>query len=193
MERPGLSGFDLFQERLCSFFPGLPLLPVLFPSFSSFFLGGSICFSVPDNLGRNPGDGIVKVRLFQLALPDDDHAPAFSLQLSPDFLIPLLVPGNLCLPKFGVGLWDSIILTVLVAMPKTAVHEDGRPVFGQNDIWRPGKTIIIYSITEALTPKGVTQAKLRASIFGSVMRQAFESLLRRHFSTSCLANLHRIE
>jgi hypothetical protein len=140
---------------LFSFFPGLPLLSVLFPGFSSFFLGGSISFPVPDNLGRNPGDGIVKVRLLQLTLPDDDHAPAFSLQLSPDFLVSLLVSGYLCRPKIGIGFRKMASRATFVAMPKATVHEDYRPVFGQNNIRSTGKTRVVYSISKALIPKRV--------------------------------------
>ena len=65
-------------------------LPALF----SFFLGSSIDLSVPDNLISNPIDGLLEVGLFQLALPDYDDAPTFRLQLSPHFLIPLLIASH---------------------------------------------------------------------------------------------------
>jgi hypothetical protein len=185
-------GFHLFQESLFSFFPGLPLLQVLFPSFSSFFLGGSIGFPVPDNLGRNPGDGIVKVRLLQLALPDDDHAPAFSLQLSPDFLVPLLVPGNFGHPKLSVGFGNSIILTVLVAMPEAAMHEDNRSILGQNDIRPTREMLLVYPVAKTLTPQTKTQTSFRASVLGSIVRHTFETLFGCHGNLDCIANLHRI-
>ena len=70
------------------------MAPVLFPRFVSFFLGGSTSLSVPDNLCGYPVDGLFTVRLFQLTLPDNDDAPALRLQLSPDFLIPLLVASH---------------------------------------------------------------------------------------------------
>ena len=113
-------GLHLFQERLFSFFPGLPLLPVFLPSFSSVILSAAKNLSISADFISNPSDGLVKVRLLQLALPNNDYAPAFRLQLTPYFLIPLLVPENLSHPKLRVGLRDRIIFTVLVAMPETA-------------------------------------------------------------------------
>ena len=107
---------------------------------------------VPDNLLGNTGDGIVKVRFFQLALPDDDYAPAFRLQLTPYFLIPLLVPGNLGHPELSVGLGDCIILTVFVAMPEAAVYKDNRPILWQYDIRAAGKALIVYPVAKTLTP-----------------------------------------
>ena len=85
---------------------------------------------VPDNFTSYPVDGLFKVRLFQLTLPDNDYAPAFRLQLSPHLLVPLLVPGDFSYPELCVGFGDRIILAVFVAMPKASVYEDNRPMFG---------------------------------------------------------------
>ncbi len=109
-------------------------------------------FPIPDNLVGNTSDGGVDIRLLQLALPDDDYAPAFSLQLSPDLLIPFLVPCDLGHPELGIGLGDCIILTVLVAMPKTAVHEDNRPELWQYDIRAARKALVVYLVAKTLTP-----------------------------------------
>ena len=97
-------------------------------------------------------DGFFQYGLLQLTLPNDDDTPAFSLQLSPDFLIPLLVPGNLGHPELSVGLGDGIILTVFVAMPEAAMYEDNCPILWQHDIRFPGKTFIIHSVTKPLAP-----------------------------------------
>jgi hypothetical protein len=48
---------------LFSFFPGLPLLPIRFPSFSPLFLSGSIGFPVPDYFFGDTGDSSVEVYL----------------------------------------------------------------------------------------------------------------------------------
>lgn len=113
---------------------------------------GSIDFSVPDNFIGNPLDGFFKVSLFQLALPNDYDAPPFRLQLSPDLLIPFLVPGDFGPPELGVGFGDRIIFTVLVAMPKAAVNKDNCPILWQHDIRFPGKTFIIHPVTKPLAP-----------------------------------------
>ena len=48
-------------------------------------------FTILDNLGSNPVEGFIENSFFQLAFPDNDNEPAFCFQLTPHFLIPLLV------------------------------------------------------------------------------------------------------
>ena len=68
--------------------------------------------------------------LLQLAFPDDDDEPALGLQLAPNLLVPLLIAGDFCLPELRVGLGDRVVFAILVAVPETAVDEDGYAVFG---------------------------------------------------------------
>ena len=84
--------------------------------------------SIAPNIRGNAINGILQYGFLQLALPNDDDIPALRLQLSPDVLIPLLIPRNLSHPEFCVGFGDRIILTVFVAMPKAAVYKDSRPI-----------------------------------------------------------------
>ncbi len=144
--------FHLFQERLFSFFPGLPLSPVFLPSFSSLFLGGAIGFPIPDNLVGNTSDGSVNIRLLQLTLPNDNNVPSFRLQLTPYFLIPLLVSCDLGHPKLLIGFRNYIILAVFMAMPEAAMHEDNRPIFGQDDIRTSRKPFVVYPVAKSLKP-----------------------------------------
>ena len=95
---------------------------------------------------------VFKVRLFQLALPDNDDAPSFRLQLTPHLLIPLLVPGNLGHPELRVGFWDCIILTAFVAMPEAAMYKDNCPILWQYDIWPPREALIVNPVAKTLTP-----------------------------------------
>ncbi len=128
--------FNFFQKCLLPLPSGSPFQIILFPRFSPVFPSSKIKLSVPHNLSRYPGDGFFKVRLFQLTFPYNDDAPTFCLQLSPDFLIPLLVPRDLCHPEFFVGLGDRIILTVFMAMPKAAMHKDDGAVFWKYNVRR---------------------------------------------------------
>ena len=149
-------GFHLIQERLFSFLllSSLPL--ILFPCFFSFFLDSLIGFPVLDNFGGDSGDGLLKVRFLQLALPNDDDTPSFRLQFTPYFLIPLLVSGNLCRPELGVGFGNRIIFTVFVAMPEATVYKDNRPMLLEHNIRFPGKGLFVYSIAKTVMPKSET-------------------------------------
>ena len=124
-------------------------------------MGGSIGIPIPDNLVGNSGDGSVEVRLFQLTLPDDDDAPPFRLQLTPDFLVSHLVPRDLSHPEFRVGLGDSIVLTVFMTMPKAAVYKDDGAVFGEDDVRGARKASIINFVAESQAPECMAEFQLR--------------------------------
>lgn len=164
-----------------SFFSLLSLPEIIFSRHFSFLLDSPVGLPVPYDFGSDPSDGLLKIRLFQLTLPNDDNAPAFRLKLTPDLLITFLIPRDFSYPEFGVGIGDHIILTAFVTMPKTAMHENDGPILGKDDIRPPREALVVYPIPEPLTPECVTQTKLRTSILGSVMRHALESLLGRHF------------
>lgn len=102
-------------------------------------------------------DGFFQDGFLQLAFPDDDDGPAFGLQLAPDFLVTLLVAGDFRLPKLGVGFRNIGVLTVFVAMPKTAVDEDDGAVLGEDDIGSSRETLIVDAIAESLVPECMTQ------------------------------------
>ena len=82
------------QERLFPFLPFLHLQPISLPGPSSFVQGGAIGLSIPDDLAGDAVNGLGEIRFLQLTLPDNDDAPTLRLQLSPDFLIPLLVASH---------------------------------------------------------------------------------------------------
>ena len=144
---------DFLQKGFLSFFSFPSLFSIAFPSCFSFFPYGLIGFPVPNNLADYLTDCLFKVSLFQLTLPDNDDAPPFGLQLTPYFLIPFLVPGNLGNPKLGVGFGDRIIFTLFVAMPKAAVYENDCSILGQHYIRPPGKALVIHSVPKAMMPQ----------------------------------------
>ena len=145
-------GFHLFQEGLFPFLPDSSLLPVFFPRFSPVFLSSKIKLAVPHNLSRYSIDGFFKVRFFQLTLPYNDDAPAFCLQFPPNFLIPLLVPGNLGHPKLGIGFGDRIILTVFVAVPEAPMYENNCVILWENNIRSSRQAFVIHSIAKTTAP-----------------------------------------
>lgn len=50
--------------------------------------------------------------------------------MPPGVLVALLVTGYLSSPEVGVGLGNSVVGTILVAMPETAVNEDDGAILG---------------------------------------------------------------
>ncbi len=98
---------------------------------------------------------------FKLAFPGNDDGPSFRLQLAPNLLVPFPIPGYLRCPEVGVGLRHRVELAPFVAVPETAVNEDGRAILGKADIRFPWEFLVIYSIAESLVPKGMTQHQLR--------------------------------
>ncbi len=147
--------------------------------------------SVLPNLHLDTGNGLVQNSLLQLTFPDNDDKPALGLQLAPDLLVSLLVPGHLCCPKVSVGHGDSVVLTALVAVPEAAVNKDDSMVFGEDDVWSSRQTFIIDAIPEAQTPESMAQLYLRGSILGSVMGHALISLLWSHWDIDYNTNLRR--
>lgn len=113
------------------------------------------------DFGLNSHGRCVKLVFGKVALPDNDYHPSFCLQLSPNFLVTLLVLGNLGRPVIGIGFWNRIISASFVAMPEAAVNEDYSPVLGKDDIWRTWETFVIYPIAESQAPESVSQAQLR--------------------------------
>ena len=130
----------------------MPIPPIFFPRFSSFFLSGSISLPVPDNLVDYSVDGFSNARLLQLTLPNDDDAPPFRLQLPPDILISHLIPSDLSNPELRVSLGNSIILAAFVAMPETAVNENDGSMLWKNYVWTAWKTLGICSVTKSPMP-----------------------------------------
>ena len=170
-------------------------LPALFLIEGTGFLSGRldvvVGVPVPDDFRGYAVRGVFKPRLFQFTLPDDDDIPALGFQLAPDLLVSLLVSSHLSRPKLSIGLGDSVVLAVLVAVPKAAVDEDDSAVLGKDDIRSSWQPFIVNSIPKTITPEDMTQLKFRAGVLGSVMRHTFETLLWCHWDMDYNTNLRR--
>ena len=114
-----------------------------------------------EDLGRNGLNCFLQNRLLQLAFPHDDDEPALGFQLPPDLLVPLLVAGNLGRPEIRVGLGDRIVFTILVSMPETAVDEDGRSIFWEDNVRRSRQSFVVHPITKSFSPKKMAKRYLR--------------------------------
>ena len=131
-------------------------LPALFliegAGFLSCCLEVVVGVSVPDDFRGYTVHGVFEPDLFQFAFPDDDDIPTFCLQLAPDFLVTLLVPGYLGCPEVGVGLGDCIVFAAFVAVPEAAVDKDDGAVLWEDDVGGAGKALVIHAVAETKTP-----------------------------------------
>ena len=118
--------------------------------------------------------------LLQLTFPDDDDEPTLCLQLPPDLLVPLLVAGDFCLPELRVGLGSRVVFAILVAVPETAVDEDGGAVFGKDDVRGAWKLMNVEPVSESRLPEYTSQNSLRASVCRPVMRHVFIHMFGCH-------------
>lgn len=153
--------FHLFKEGLFPFLPDSPLQPIFFPRFLPAILSHAKNIPVVPNLISNPIDGLFQNSLLQLALPNNNDTPTQSLQLPPYLLIPFLIPSNFGYPEFRVCFRYRIILTAFMTMPKAAMNEDSRPIFGKYNIRSPGKSLVVYPIAESMAPQCMTQPLFR--------------------------------
>lgn len=80
-------------------------------------------------------DGVLELRLFQLAFPDDDHTPACGFQFTPYALVAFLVACYFCGPVIRVGLRHLEDRTVLMPMPEATVDEDDSTILGKYNVW----------------------------------------------------------
>jgi G:T-mismatch repair DNA endonuclease (very short patch repair protein) len=72
-----------------------------------------------------------------------------------------LIPGDLQVPIFSVGLRYRVELAALVAVPETPVDKDDSAIFREYDVWFAGQLLVIHSIPETQVPQGATQLQLR--------------------------------
>lgn len=87
-------------------------------------------------------------RTFDVALPRDVYAPAGFDEPFGVLPVTFYIPGELCLPEFGIGRRCRAVFAVGVPMPETAMYEHGQPVLGQNDVRTSGKLGYVQSKPE---------------------------------------------
>ena len=107
------------------------------------------------------------LRWLQLALPNCDAMPAHFSQFTLLFLVPLLVPANLCYPKVSVRLRNlatfrtlndffrltSYIIHHVVSVPEAPVHKDARSIFPQHQVRMPRQSFMVQPISEPSLPQ----------------------------------------
>ena len=176
--RAGVSDFFqfCFEGRFTLF-----ALPALFPVKGAGFSPGSLEIeeSVPVLVdgGGHALDGFFQHGFLQLAFPDDEDVPAFSLQLAPHFLVPLLISFYFGFPEVGVGFGCCVVGAVFMTVPEAAVDEDDGMILRQNYIGFPGKSFIVDAVAEAHSPQGMTELQLRLGISGTDVRHVEVSLI----------------
>ena len=148
-------GEDSFKGvGFCGFFRSFA--PISFLLRPSLFFPQIEELAVLSNLLGDAENRVLLPALFQFALPHDDDAPSFRFQLPPHLLISLLVPAHLRHPKLLIRLGNRIVLAPFVSMPEAAVDENDRAVSRQDDVRAPRQTLVVYSIAESQSPKGIT-------------------------------------
>ena len=101
---------------------------------------------------------------FQLTLPYNDYMPSHLCQLPLLFLVTLFVTHDFLLPKVGIRLRKSEVLTAIMSVPKAAVDKHTRAVLAQHDIGMTGQTGIVQPVSESLSPQIFAHKYLRLSI-----------------------------
>ena len=84
---------------------------------------------------------------------------------------------NLGFPKLGVGLGQSGILAIFVAVPKTAVNEDSRFILGQHDIGCAGKFAVTDTEAQAFGKQELPYQYFRLGVRAVDCRHAAAPLL----------------
>lgn len=90
---------------------------------------------------------------FQLTLPYNDYMPSHLCQLPLFFLVPFFVPIDLLLPKVGIRLRKSEVLTAIMSVPKAAVDKHTRAVLAQHNIRMARQPGVVQPVSESLPPQ----------------------------------------
>ena len=136
------------------------MVELLLPSFEGALLAVALPFlhvllvhlSIGMDFFFNPTDGGLEMLVVQLTFPNYDHGPAFGLKLSPDLLVPFLIPSDLVQPEIGVGLGNNIQLAFLVTVPETPVDENDGVEFGQDNIGGAWQAVVILPVPISSSP-----------------------------------------
>lgn len=91
-------------------------------------------------------------KVFDLAFPDDNHAPPKGPKLFSGALVAGDVSSKLRLPEVASGLGHDFAVTTSVTMPVAAVNKDYCIVLGQHDVRFPGELLSVQPepITEPM-------------------------------------------
>ena len=79
-------------------------------------------------------------------------------------LVACTVSVYLSLPKLNIRFWQSIILTVLVAVPKAAMNKNNSFKTAQHYVRASGKFLVVQTITKTLGMKKTTHKHFRLGV-----------------------------
>ena len=100
----------------------------------------------------------------------------------PEFLpVPFPVLFDLPTPEFHIAFRQDEILAPFMPVPETAVHEDGGPVFPQDDVRMSGQAGTVDPVSVAAAEKKPPDKEFRFGIPSPDPRHASAALLLGHF------------
>ena len=102
---------------------------------------------------KSPQPSLQFAQILEFALPDGQRAPAQFAQLFGVGLIASAVSGDLCAPIIGVRFWRSRAARAIMAVPKTAMHENRAPLADVGDIGVPRQILAVQPIGRRETPQ----------------------------------------
>jgi hypothetical protein len=110
------------------------------------------------------GAGNQRCLQFQFTLPNNCNSPTDFLKRTNSSQITLNIPGELFLPKSGVGSWHRRVFAAAMAVPKASMHEDDRATPSKCEIGPPRQSPNVGPVTEAHAMQQFAKNKLRLRI-----------------------------
>ena len=92
-------------------------------------------------------------QILKFALPDRQRAPPQFAKLFGVGYVAGAISGDLGAPIFGVGFWRSRAARAIMAVPKTAMHENRAPLADVSDIGFSRQILAVQPIGRRETPQ----------------------------------------
>ena len=101
---------------------------------------------------------------FELALPELNDVPTHITKFNTSIQVPFPIPFYLGFPKLGIRLWQDVIPTTFMTMPKASVDEDASTILLQHNIGRTRQSLHIDTETEAMCEEEFPHNHLRLRV-----------------------------
>ena len=89
----------------------------------------------------------------KLTLPDGYHPPTHVTKAVGINSVTVAVALNLVAPKLQIGVWQSEVAAIAVAMPKTAIYVYNRVIAVKHNVGRAWQTPHVQAIAVAMSPQ----------------------------------------